>query len=311
MKEKKKYKIKNWPAYNQALVQRGSLTIWFDESQIDAWYAERDIRKQGVPFTYSDISIQCGLVIREVFSLSLRATEGFVRSITQLMGLSLDVPNYTTLSRRQSSLDVEIPRRQSQQSIHIAIDSTGLKVYGDGEWKVRQHGISKRRIGRKLHLGVDIKTQDIIAAELTTNEVGDSEVLPDLLNQLSNDMDIGIVSADGAYDTAECHEAIMEKGALALIPPREGAVEWDDDHPRTQLVRLCYELGKREWKKSSGYHRRSLSETTMFRLKYIFGSGLKNRLFRHQMTESYCRIAALNKMTFLGLPDSILVDTCA
>ena len=311
--KKQQYKVKNWKAYNEALVQRGSITLWFEESQIASWYASTTGTqpKRGAPFTYSDVAIQCGLVIREVFHLPLRATEGFMNSLTQMMGISLKIPDYTTFCRRQSSLDVVIPRRKPKKPIHVVVDSTGLKVYGDGEWKVRKHGISKRRTWRKLHLAVDAETQDVIAVELTSNSVGDSEVFPDLLEQIDPETQIETVSADGAYDTDECHNAITAREATAIIPPREGAVEWDENHPRTQLVRLCEELGKTEWKKQSSYHRRSLAETAMFRLKCIFGAEMKNRNFDNQVTESYCRIVAMNKMTFLGMPESVLVDDCA
>ena len=314
MKNKQSYRIRNWKEYNQALVNRGSLTLWFEEEQIRQWYNTETNLKRGHPVHYSDVAIQCGLVIREVFSLPLRATEGFLCSLVSLLKLPLTVPDYTTFCRRQQTLDVTIPRRKAEADLHVVIDSTGLKVYGEGEWKVRKHGVSKRRTWRKLHLAVDANTQEVVAVELTSNAVGDSEVLPDLLDQMVNDEAIAAVSADGAYDTKECHQAIKARGAEAIIPPREGAVEWEpiegEVHPRTAILRLCNEQGKAEWKKSSGYHLRSLAETAMFRFKCLFSGNLKNRRFDSQTTEAYCRTVAMNKMTFLGMPVSVLQDDC-
>ena len=220
MKNRQTYRIKNWKEYNQALVNRGSLTLWFEEAQIERWYHTEKATKPGSPTYYSDTAIQCGLIIREVFSLPLRATEGFLCSLVSLLQLNLDIPNYTTFSRRQQALEVQIPRRKAGNAIHIVIDSTGLKVYGEGEWKVRKYGVTKHRTWRKLHLAIDANTHEIVAVELTTNSVGDSEVLPDLLGQIEDSQAIEAVSADGAYDTKECHKAIKERKAEAIIPPR-------------------------------------------------------------------------------------------
>lgn len=258
---------------------------------------------------YSDWAIQCALTIREIFQCPLRATEGFLKSLVKMLSLPLKVPNYSTLSRRQQTLRVKLPRASNATPRHLVVDSTGLKVYGEGEWKVRQHGLSKRRTWRKLHLIVDANTQEIVAAELTANFVGDAEVLPDMLKQLPGNEAIATLAADGAYDTANCHQAITARQAQALIPPRSGAVEWPDHEdgsidPRTAIVRTCSERGASEWKRISGYHCRSLAETAMFRIKALFSDKLKNRTFGAQQTEAYVRVGALNKMTGLGMPES-------
>lgn len=143
-----------------------------------------------------------------------------------MLSLPLKVPNYSTLSRRQQTLRVKLPRASSRTPRHLVVDSTGLKVYGEGEWKVRQHGVGKRRTWRKLHLVVDANTQNIVAVELTANFVGNPEVLPDMLKQLPDNEAIATIAADGAYDTEKCHQAITARQAQALIPPRAGAVEW-------------------------------------------------------------------------------------
>ncbi len=308
-KQKRRYKITNWSAYNEALVNRGSLTLWIEDSQIECWHKAERSGYRGSPMTYSDVAIQCSLMIREVFKLALRATEGFLRSLVKWLGVPLQVPDYSTLCRRQKTLSVALPRTSGQTTRHLVVDSTGLKVYGEGEWKVRQHGAGKRRTWRKFHLAVDSQTQEVVAAELTANFVGDAEVLPDLLSQLLSDEPIDSVAADGAYDTADCHQAIRAKQAKALIPPRAGAVEWPDNedgtaHPRTLILRACAEQGESEWKRTSGYHRRSLAETAMFRMKTLFSDKLKNRNFVAQQVEAYLRVGALNKMTRLGMPVS-------
>lgn len=308
-KQKQRYKIKNWSEYNQALVNRGSLTLWFEESQLERWHQPERVGYRGSPTIYSDWAIQCALTIREIFHCPLRVTEGFLKSLVKMLSLPLKVPNYSTLSRRQQTLRVKLPRASSRTSRHLVVDSTGLKVYGEGEWKVRQHGLSKRRTWRKLHLIVDANTQEIVTAELTANFVGDPEVLPDMLEQLPDHEAIATVAADGAYDTENCHQAIKTRQAQALIPPREGAVEWPDQeegsiHSRTAIVRSCSEQGKSEWKRISGYHRRSLAETAMFRIKALLSDKLKNRTFAAQQTEAYLRVGALNRMTGLGMPES-------
>jgi hypothetical protein len=308
-KQKQRYKVKNWSEYNKALVNRGSLTLWFEESQLERWHQPERTGYRGSPMIYSDWAIQCALTIREIFQCPLRVTEGFLKSLVKLLSLPLKVPNYSTLSRRQQTLMVKLPRASSRTPRHLVVDSTGLKVYGEGEWKVRQHGVGKRRTWRKLHLVVDTNTQEIVAAELTANFVGDPEVLPDMLKQLPDNEAIATLAGDGAYDTVNCHQAITARQAQALIPPRAGAVEWPDHedgstHPRTAIVRSCSEQGESEWKRISGYHRRSLAETAMFRIKALFSDKLKNRTFAAQQTEAYLRIGALNKMTGLGMPES-------
>jgi len=192
------------------------------------------------------------------------------------------------------------------------IDSTGLKVYGEGEWKVRQHGTTQRRTWRKLHLAVDADNHEVIAAELTAAFVGDAEVLPDLLDQLPAEESVASVAADGAYDTHTCHQAVWDRQASAFIAPRAGAVAWpplaqDPPHPRTTILETIQQDGRKAWKQQSGYHQLSLAETAMFRLKTRFGSRLKNHRFDTQTTEAYARLAALNIMTQLGMPETIKV----
>ena len=210
------YKTRNWPAYNEALKRRGSLTIWFDPEMIwDATPTGRRGRQQ----TYSDTALQTCLTMKVLFGMALRQTTGFVESLLSLIGLNWEVPDFSTLSRRQKTLAVNVPYRGSKGPLHLLIDSTGIKIEGEGEWNARKHGGPKRRVWRKIHLGIDEQRLEVRAVEITGNHIGDAPVLPDLLSQIPADEQIGSVTADGAYDTRKCHDAIADRGAHAVIPP--------------------------------------------------------------------------------------------
>jgi len=300
-----RYRVRNWKEYNQALIRRGSLTVWIEEATLHAWCQNMRDGLVGAPTTYSDLAIQALLTLKAVFSLPLRQTQGFAQSVLQLMAADLPIPNYSTLSRRAEGLAVALPRRMKDEPLHVVIDSTGLKIYGEGEWKTRQHGVSKRRTWRKMHLGVDESTGEIVAVVTTERDVGDCEVLPQLLAAISDELDQ--VSADGAYDTIGCHQAIEARQARPAIPPRENAVvtdigQWD---AREAAVRRIEEIGRPAWKQEVNYHRRSLAETMMFRQKTVFGDRLSSRKMATQTTEVRIRCAALNRMTHLGMPESV------
>jgi len=304
---KERYRIRNWKQYNQALVQRGSLSIWLDQNSISAWLNLEKNGKSGRDYTYADTAILTMLTLKNLFHLPLRATQGLTASILQLAQISLAVPTYSTLSRRAVSLQVRLPRIQPNAPLHVVVDSSGLKVYGEGEWKVRKHGWSKRRRWCKIHIGVDETTQEVVACVVTGRDSGDAEVLPEVLEHIV--APIKQVSVDGAYDTAESYRTIQAHGGIAVIPPRENAVrnegaEWA---ARNATLERVAQLGRAGWKEQSGYHRRSLAETAMFRLKTLFGERLSSRREERQRTEGAIRCAALNRMTHLGMPDSYKV----
>jgi hypothetical protein len=190
----------------------------------------------------------------------------------------------------------------------LVLDSSGFKVYGEGEWKVRQHGWSKRRTWRKLHLAVDEATGGIMAAVASEAGVTDDDVVADLIDQV--DRPIAQVSADGAYNKRKCYEALEKTGAKVTIPPRRDAKIWQHGNSegepwqRDENLRAIRRLGRTRWKKASGYHRRSLAETAIFRLKTIFGATLRSRNFAQQTTELFLRASALNRMPQLGMPES-------
>jgi hypothetical protein len=170
---KQKRKVTNWRACDASLRQRGSLTVWFTDEAITAWQAVPRTTRGGQPW-YSPLAIRTALTLRAVFRLALRQTEGLIRSIISLLGLNLAVPDHSTLSRRAETLDVPQPGSSvsiGTEPVHLLVDSTGLKLCGAGEWLVEKHGTKTRRSWRKLHIGMDAGTGEIVAAALTTNDL--------------------------------------------------------------------------------------------------------------------------------------------
>ena len=311
-KAKASYKVRNWKEYDAALKLRGSITFWVNEEVVEQWRNENKTGRKGASNYYSDIAIATMGTIQSVFHLPGRQAEGFLKSLFAVMGVELEVPDHSTLSRRLSKLSVELPVLPKDKAIHLVVDSTGVKVYGEGEWKVRIHGVGKPRTWRKLHLACDQGSGEILAAVVTTNDVADCEVLADLLEQI--DQEIEQVSGDGGYDTFDCYDTITGRRAKATIPPRSNAKihlngnHQAPPHPRDENLRSIRQIGLKQWKQESGYHRRSLSETAMFRLKSIFGGRLRRRFFDNQAVELFLQCAALNRMIQLGKPDSYKVE---
>jgi hypothetical protein len=256
-----KYKTRNWPSYNTALKQRGSLSIWFDP---DMTWEPPPSGKRGQQQKFSDAVIQTCLTLKVLFGLPLRQTTGLVESLLGMVGLDWAVPDFSTLCRRKKTLNVSLPYRSSSP-LNLLLDSTGIKAEGKGEWNARKHGGSKRRIWRKIHIGIDEDTLEVRAVEVTTSNVGNAPMLPDLLDQIPPDQAIGSVTADGAYDTRKYHDAIAARQAHAVIPPRKNAKPWKPTSAgaiaRNEAVNASRYLGRVIWRRWSGYHRRSRVET--------------------------------------------------
>jgi len=306
---KAQYRVRNWAAYNQSLVKRGSITLWISDEVLAAWQPPPSgPRPRGGQKQYSDGAMECLLMVKAVYHLTLRATEGFAQSLGHLLKIDVPVPDYTTVCRRAKTLAVALPTTATGP-IHAVLDSTGLKIYGEGEWKVRQHGYSKRRTWRKLHVSVDEATGEIQAEELTEASTDDAEMVGPLLEQTPAEVEQ--LSADGAYDKEKVYTAAQTHGVSTLtIPPRRDAHIWQHGncaatpHPRDVNLRRIREVGRHQWKAESRYHRRSLAETTMFRFKTLFGDQLSARELARQKTEARIKCAALNRMTRLGMPES-------
>jgi hypothetical protein len=306
---KKAYKITNWSQYNDALVRRGDVTLWFDQQVLDAWQHENDQPKVGRPFIYSDLAIESLLMLRELFRLPYRQTEGLGRTLIRLLQADVAVPDFTSLAKRAGRAKVAIRYHKPEGPIDVVVDSTGLKVYGEGEWKVRQHGAGKRRTWRKVHLAVNPATHEIVAERLTDNSSHDAAQVEPLLEQVDDALQI--VYGDGAYDQWKVYRTLAQRGIVPIVPPRRNARisqhgnSRADPLPRDAYIRQIRRDGRRSWKEEIGYHRRSLAETAMYRLKACFGGTLKNRKFEHQRTEVSLRCKLLNWFVALGMPQFV------
>ena len=250
--------------------------------------------------------------VKAIYRLAGRQCQWFLESLFELMEIELSVPDHSTLSRRIGNLSIQLPVLPKEGARHVVVDSTGVKVYGEGEWKTRHHGVSKRRTWRKLHLGVDEATGEILAAVVTTNDFHDGELLNDVLEQIEGEIEQ--VSTDGAYDHTHCYDESTERGARSVIAPRKDAVIWQHGnckappHSRDENLRYIRKHGRKKWKRDANYHRRSGAETTMFRFKVIFGGNLSSRKFDNQAVELFIKCAALNRMIQIAKPDTDVVE---
>jgi hypothetical protein len=317
---KKTYRVRNWKEYNQALVKRGSLTFWFDEKCINQWRSEKEKLGRGRPEKYSDMAIQTGLTLKALFKLTFRGTEGFIKSLLEMLEVDIEAPNYTLLCKRQKSISVDLPKKAlaSGETLHLAFDTTGLKVYGEGEWKVRQHGWVKHRLWRKFHLALNTENQQIEAFELTDLGVQDCEGVPLLLGQIEEPIDS--VRGDGAYDRFSCYEEAERRKFRLITPPQRNSklsserkkynrkINPEALKKRDEEIKKVRELGRPEWKIQADYHRRSLAETSMFRVKTLLDNRLSTRTLEHQKTEVAVWCQIINKMTMLGMPKSVAIN---
>lgn len=305
-KQKRTYKIGNWRKYNESLVRRGDITVWFSEDALEKWEHPNDTTKVGRPFVYSDTAIECLLTIRELFKLPYRQTEGFGRSLAELLEIDIAIPDFTSLAKRAAKLGISLSVASKRGPIDIVVDSTGLKVFGEGEWKMRTHGKSKRRTWRKIHLSVDPETHEIIAEVLTENSGHDADQVAPMLEQINQP--VKTFYGDGSYDKWKVYGLLGTEEIRPVIPPQHNARIKQHGNltaeplPRDEAIRGIRRLGRAAWKREVGYHRRSLAETAVFRLKQAFGNKLKNRNLAGQKTESRIRCKILNRFTHLGLP---------
>jgi hypothetical protein len=306
-----RYRVTNWQQYNQSLIQRGNLELWFNEEIISQWTRPTRTGQRGRPRVYSNLAVQCLFTLRLLYRLPLRATQGLFLSLMRLLDCPLAVPDYTTVCRRQARLNPGLAVSPTAEARYLLIDSTGLKIYGESEWKMRTHGKGKRRTWRKLHLAIDAVTREIVATTLTEAKIHDAQVLPELLLQVAGK--IRKVSADGAYDTWECRYEIHTREAEANIPPRDNAaLTWAEDVPpaaeRDKAIREIQSAGLAAWKEKTDYGQRSLAETTMFRVKTTFGERMKARVIQNQVAEAVMKSHILNRFIQQGLPKSVPVS---
>jgi hypothetical protein len=317
VKPKEKYQLTNWPSYNAGLKLRGSLTLWLSEDMAQQWYHQGQ-RQKGGQLVYANDCILLLLTLKATFKLPFRQLEGFACSLMRLLQLHLRVPDYSQICRRQKGLSVPlgIQKRSLSEPVHLVIDSSGLKVYGEGEWKVRQHGVSKRRTWRKLHLAVDEQTGQIMAHQLTEKETDDASQLPELVEKIQQTgVQVNKVGTDGSYDTFDTYQYLIKGQMEPIIPPRMNAAWWVDqddvllDHPRNRALEHIDQGGlnvsRKQWKQQSGYHRRSKAENAFFRWKTIHGPGMYARKINNQQTEAAIKVAILNRFIQIATPMAV------
>lgn len=297
-------RISNWKEYNRALINRGNLTLWIDDKAIASWHSQLKNGKRGRDYIYSEIAIECALTMRGLLNLTLRKTQGFIEGLIAMLELPISAPDYSTLSRRATITRINLGNMNWSRPIHILIDATGLKVFGEGEWKMRTHGKAKRRTWRKLHLAVNRDTHEIVSMELTKSNVHDSLKTKALLDQAGK---VASVTGDKGYDNKNVYDPIAAMKARAIIPPRSGGalklknVTWGDVE-RNRILKENHLLGKKSWKRASKYSLRSLVETAIYRYKTQLGSSLHSRKMERQVTEVRIGAKILNKFTHLGMP---------
>lgn len=315
------YKVRNWSKYNKSLVQRGSLSIWFSEKSIKEWFYDGK-RKHGGVKIYSDIAILTGLILKEVYKSTYRACQGMVESILKLLGINeLSCPNYTTLCRRAKTLNVKLKNNvNTKENVCVLVDSTGIKVQGETEWYAKKHKKLQRQKWKKLHIAIDHSSQQILGVKTTDSYVHDATHFADVIDTIDSNIKIETIIGDGCYSLHTSHNYAQNKGAKLIAPPhrnsRKKAENSDYRHkPETPMrdaaidyVRQfdTFEDGLCAWKKENDYHRRSLVETAMFRLKTTFGGTINAKLDSTQANLLKIRCLILNKIASMGMPESYL-----
>jgi IS5 family transposase len=285
---------RTWTEYNRDLVQRGSLTFLIDPKI----FKPQTSNNFGRPKIFSDSLILMLMMVKIHYSLTYRSLEGFISSILVLCQIDFRAPDYSLICKRAKNL--KLPNLSSKRPKIIALDASGVKIYGEGEWKVRTYGASKRRRWLKIHIGVDVRSGEIVAQKTTESNVHDSKMVEELLDQI--DGSVQEVLADGAYDGKNARESIRNKGAKALIPPRKNGRVRGKDPNRDNAIREIRGLGgdpqaRSTWGKLTGYSLRALVETAFSRMKGMFGERLFSRTIERQVLENGLRCLILNRMT--------------
>jgi transposase len=302
-KYKTKHLVSNWREYDRSLVQRGDITLWISEEAIQGWIPASS-GKRGAQRKFSDHAIETSLALRLVFKLPLRQAEGFLRSTLSLMGVDLEAPDHATLSRRSQHLDVDLRHAVEDRPIHLIVDSTGLSIVGQGEWAAVKHGRSGKRAWKKLHLGVD-RSGSIVAEILTNGNANDSNAALNLIDGMT--APFASFTADAAYDTIAIYDVAEARDAKVIVPPRKTAIRSRRPRARDRTVRRVMEVGRRQWKKESGYHQQARVENTFSRYKSIIGDRLWPRHPESREAEALIACNILNRMFELGRPKSFAI----
>jgi hypothetical protein len=303
---KPKYTVTNWPEYYDALRRRDDITIWFTEAEISEWRPEKT-GARGRSQEYSDHAIATAILIRQVFHLPLRQTEGFMNSLTCIMNAAISIPDFSSISRRSIELPRHVLSKAQQPGSLVIVDSTGLKVYGKDEWHQEKNKIASRRTWRKLHLAGD-ENHQILACELTTPEVGDHTTSRSMLDQIVTPFETFM--GDGAFDGEPVSNAVLAKqpNAKIVVPLNKTAVcSAAGDTQRDRHIRDIKEHGRIAWQKKTDYGLRTHVELAIQRYKRIFGNLMKARGLPQQKSEAWISASALNTMTNPGMPVSVKI----
>ena len=308
---KPRYKITNWPHYNKALKERGRLSLWLPANIAQLWYEQPTTKPIGA-YTYTATAIEVCLTMRQLFHLPFRQTQGFVEDLFEWLDLPLAVPSYSQLQRRARHLQIDLKPSgvDSPRPVPIVIDSTGLKVKGEGEWKVRQHGKGAIRQWLKLNLVSEPERLQILACKLTDNDVDDAQSGVELVGELR--FAIACCAADGAYEKKKFRAALAPTTRQLIPPHRKAALSKTARAKpvfaqRDEAIRQIEGSDRATWKRSVGYHQRSKAEVNMFRYKTTFGERIRGRKLVNQVTEVALNCKLLNRFATLGLPQSRLI----
>lgn len=302
------YKTKNWNNYDDSLIKRGDIRNFITPDALKKWFSTQG-SMGGRPQCYSDRCIELILTIRYAFRLSLRAAQGLLCFLFETMDINLPVPHYSTVCKRQANLNVALLKKKANKAktlLDLVLDATGLKGYGEGEWKIKVHDKSKARCWRMLYIAMCPDTFKIIDMELKDNRAADCKILPIILGRVKRSAKIGKVYGDKGYTSISCFDAIANCGGEAIIDIQRGlkfkAESSLGSKQRNDILLKMRLLGRKGWKKQSGYHRRSLVETQMFRWKKILGAGLSSRKLANQVVEARIKAKILNIFTSIGMP---------
>lgn len=308
--KKQVYRVSNWSEYNKALIMRGRIDTYINPNVISKWYENGRIYDgTGSTNEYTDFAIIICHELRMVYKLPLRQAQGFIDSIFEQMGLPIKCPDYSTLSRRLGELNIKCPRYRKDSKPNegigaIAVDSTGLKVFGKDEWHQEKHGVDPKRSWRKLHVAVD-KNHYFQAAALTGRFSHDDQNLEGLLNQMGGRIDH--FTGDGAYDETPIYEQVLAHSpdAKIVIPPRKNAIiSGSAAVQRNHNILEIEENGRMAWQRQNNYGQRNYSELAIQRYKRIIGKSMHSRDFFRQKQEAMIGCGVINKMTSLGMPQS-------
>ncbi|MCP5489889.1 MAG: IS5 family transposase [Chlamydiales bacterium] len=290
---------RNWHKYNRDLVKRGSITFFIDPNALTEKPEEN---KRGRPRLFSLPLIYLLLVLKIQYRLTYRTLEGFAKSILPHIEPDIFLPTYSLICKRASHMEALLPKLSSRRPKVVLLDTTGIKVYGEGEWKVKMHGASKRRKWVKLHIAIDENTQEIIHFEITKGHEADCKIGPKIIEKLPKPVET--VIADGGYDTKRCREAINQIGAKDLIPPRKNSLLSPFMTRRNNALREIKGLGgdqlaREIWGKLTRYSRRALVETSFSRLKRLYGERFFSKKIETQKIEGHIKCKMLNQMLLI------------